>query len=292
MNVLVSLNRGYLRFFCVMLSSLLSSTERRMEVYVLHDDLEEEDFSRIRALFPEAGFHFKKMDGALCEGFPTVRRYPRTIYYRIFAPTILPESVDRILYLDCDLVVHGNIDGLYDADLGTNLFAACSHTLAFMNAFNMLRLGGGPNRTYMNTGVLLMNVKELRKVMDPEAIREYTVKNRRRLMLYDQDVLYRFFGDRVTKEDTFVYNLADRQMRFRLFYGRPHADALWVEKNNAIVHYIGRNKPWKKTYNGALGRYWYDAEREFSEREKSGARPASPARDGGAENDKNPAYLT
>ena len=90
MNVLVSLNRAYLKHFQVMLLSLSLCTESEICLYVLHEDLTENDFSRLRAVFPEVEFNFMLVNGDMCRGFPTVKRYPRLVYFRIFAPVILP----------------------------------------------------------------------------------------------------------------------------------------------------------------------------------------------------------
>ena len=257
MNVLVSINRGYLRHFRVMLFSLEQNARERLAVYVLHDDLIAEDFAENKRLFPEIEFNYVEMDIELCRGFPTVKRYPFTVYYRIFAPLILPKTVDRILYLDCDLVLHNCIDGFYNTDFEGNLFVACSNTGAFLNAFNRVRLGVRRDYVYMNTGVLLMNVAMLRDAIDVNAIREYTIRHKAILALYDQDILCRFFGNRVKKADKLVYNLSDRHYRLQNLFHAKRIDEKWVEENNVIAHYIGKNKPWKKGYKGVLGKYYH-----------------------------------
>ncbi|MBQ7163947.1 MAG: glycosyltransferase family 8 protein [Clostridia bacterium] len=265
MNVLVSINKGYVRYFEVMLHSLLRQTERKVKVFIMHDDLDENDFSAIKREFPEAEFSFVFMESSLCSGFPTVKRYPYTVYYRIFAPALLPETVEKVLYLDCDLVLHNPIDEFYDTPFDGNYFVGCSHTGKLLSFFNRARLRVGKSHVYMNTGVVLMNVAALRDALDVGVLREYTLKNKRRLMLYDQDVICRFFGDRILEENSLVYNLSDRQIRRHNFFHGGKIDAEWVEKNNVIVHYIGPNKPWKAGYKGILGEYYVSAEKDFRE---------------------------
>ena len=266
MNVLVSVNRGYMRHFYVMLASLVGNTECPVRVFVLHDDLTKEDEDRTGKLFPEIKFDFIFMDKAVYEGFPTVKRYPRTVYYRIFAPLALPDDVDRVLYLDCDLVLHNSIDGFYRTDFCGNYFVACTNAGKLLTLLNRIRLLVGRNHVYMNTGVLLMNVKALKGVMNEEAIRRYTVKNRYKLMLYDQDILCKFYGDRVLLEDKLKYNLSDRHLSRHNAFKRNKITEDWVENNNVIVHYIGTNKPWKDGYRGVLDRYYKQSERALDAR--------------------------
>ncbi|MBP5308916.1 MAG: glycosyltransferase family 8 protein [Clostridia bacterium] len=269
MNVLVSINKGYVKHFEVMLHSILRHTERSVKVFVRHDDLTEADFSVIRKEFPEAEFSFVYMESSICSGFPTVKRYPYTVYFRIFAPVLLPENVEKILYLDCDLVLHNSIDGFYDSDFGEYLFIGCSHTGKILSAFNRLRLGVGKNFVYMNTGVVLMNVIGLRRELDVDALRKYTLKNKYRLILYDQDVICRFFGDRVRSENALLYNLSDRQIKRHNFFNFRKIDGRWVEENNVIIHYIGRNKPWKEGYKGILGGYYAECAEDFGNKRKA-----------------------
>lgn len=257
-NILVTINRGYVKHFYVMLTSLLYNTANALNVYVMHDDLTAIDEEDIRRHFPTVSFSFIFMEKSFCCGFPTTKRYPYTVYYRIFAPLFLPETLDRVLYLDCDLIVHNPIDEFYDSDFKENLLIACSHAGAFLRFINKIRLGGKRKAVYMNTGVLLMNLPLLRECLDVERIKAYTRRCKRRLILFDQDILYAFFGDRVLRENALRYNLSDRQIRWHNRFHRDKITSEWVKKNNVIAHYIGRNKPWKKDYKGILGEYYHE----------------------------------
>ncbi|MBR2023301.1 MAG: glycosyltransferase family 8 protein [Clostridia bacterium] len=256
MNVLVAINKGYMRHFFVMLASLLDNVKEKLCVYVMHDDLDKADEENIRAHFQGITFRFIYMDASIFDGFPTTKRYPYTIYYRIFAPVLLPKEVERVLYLDCDLVVHNPIDTFYNQDFCDNTFVACSHTGAILRLINRLRLGVGKGNVYMNTGVLLMNVPKFRAELDVDLLKKYTRKSKRRLILFDQDVLYKFFGDKVLQADEKIYNLSDRQIRLHNAFHRDKITKEWVEQNNVIAHYIGKNKPWKTSYKGILDKYY------------------------------------
>ena len=154
------------------------------------------------------------MDNSLFKGAPKVKRYPYEIYYRIFAPIMLPETVDRILYIDCDLIVHNNIDELYNMNFEGNLFIACTQICSFLQWFNRIRLSVGENHVYINTGVMVMNIKELRALIDADKIFKFIKRNGWRMALYDQDVIFKFFGDRIRLVPARYYNLSDRHIMF------------------------------------------------------------------------------
>ncbi len=260
-NILVNINKGYVRHFLTMINSLsINNPESDFDVYVLHSNLEDSDKLHIQSnVRQNINLVYIYMDESLFKGAPKVKRYPYEIYYRIFAPMMLPESVERILYLDSDLIVHKNIDELYNLDFEGNLFIACTQIRGFVTWLNRLRMCVGKNHYYMNTGVMVMNVKELRNIIDTDKIFKFIKRNGWRMYLYDEDVLFKFYGDRIRLIDPKLYNLCDRYITFyNMRTRKPNKiDLDWVENNNVIIHYLGRNKPWKEKYKGILKDYYF-----------------------------------
>lgn len=98
MNLLFAINGGYIpTFLNCMRSVLLHGGASHYEVFILHSDLTPADEERVRAALPEVGLHFVFVDPAMFDGFPESKRYPRQIYYRIAAPLLLPDTLERIL---------------------------------------------------------------------------------------------------------------------------------------------------------------------------------------------------
>jgi UDP-glucose:(galactosyl)LPS alpha-1,2-glucosyltransferase len=259
-SLLVTLNAGYLGPLGVMLFSVLEQNPtERFRVFVLHSSLTEADLADTRALLgPENELLPIRVEPGSLLGAPTSDRYPTEIYYRIFAAKYLPKTLDRVLYLDPDLVVKGSLGPLFRMDLGNSLFAAASHVRRMMTYVNSLRLDTGRPEPYINSGVMLMNLAGLRERQDEAAVYAYIEKHRARLFLPDQDVISGLYGASILPLDPYVYNLTEK-----LFALRPESDAWldlgWIEKNTVIVHYCGRNKPWKENYVGALDGYWLAA---------------------------------
>jgi len=259
-NILVAINKGYLKYFLTMVKSLTSSNpDSFFDVYIMHSNLDDMDKALIASnISNKINPIYLYMDKSLFKGAPQVKRYPYEIYYRIFAPQLLPEHVERILYLDSDLIVHNNINELYNMNFEGNYFVACTQIRGFVTWLNRIRMGVGRKYFYMNTGVMVMNIKELRKVIEPEKIFKFIKRNGWRMYLYDQDVLFKFYGNKIRLIDPKIYNLPDRYITF---YNLRHKkknkiDLAWVEKNNVIIHYLGRNKPWKPNYKGILAGFY------------------------------------
>lgn len=258
-NILVNINKGYIPHFLTMLNSLSKSNADEMfNVFVMHSSLDDKDKDYIKSKIPEnIKLEYLFMSSELFKGAPKVKRYPYEIYYRIFAPLLLPKDITRVLYLDCDLIVHGDISKLYNMDFEDNLFIACTQIRKFLQNFNRFRMGVDKNHFYMNTGVMVMNIDKLRPLINADEIFKFIKTNGWRMCLYDQDVLFKFFGDKIKLVDARIYNLSDRLISFNNKRKKEEKiDIDWVDKNNVIVHYLGRNKPWKENYKGILKDYY------------------------------------
>lgn len=258
-NILVNINKGYIEHFLTTMNSLsMSNPNSDFDVYIMHSDLSAEDMASILLrLKSNINPIYIYMDKALFKGAPKVKRYPYEIYYRIFAPKMLPDTVDKILYIDCDLIVHNNIDELYNMSFHDNLFVACTQIRSFLQWFNRVRLTVGKDHVYINTGVMLMNIRELRTIIDIDDIFRFIKRNGWRMALYDQDVIFKFWGDRIRLVPARYYNLSDRHIMFWNMSHKNKIDADWVSNNNVVVHYLGKNKPWKNNYKGILKDYYY-----------------------------------
>ena len=223
-------------------------------MYLLSSDLAEETQQQLCRQVPAAvALHFISVPRELFEDFPETDRYPQEIYYRLAAPLLLPPELDRILYLDADIVVINPLGPLYRSDFEGKLFMACTHTRELLTRANSHRLGLEKPVPYINTGVILMELNGLRQTIDLSAVRQYALEHFDALLLPDQDILTALYGSRVKLLDSQRYNLSDRILAF---YNanplHPHHSLEWVRQNTVIIHYCGRNKPWKPGYVGIL----------------------------------------
>ncbi|RZJ82727.1 MAG: glycosyltransferase family 8 protein, partial [Chryseobacterium sp.] len=98
---------------------------------------------------------------------PTDRTsYPLNIYMRLFFPWIVKKEVDRILYLDVDMIVLDDISKLYYSDLGDHIIGAVQDPkiITFDNEWGGIRnykvLGFDAKTSYFNTGLLLIDVQK------------------------------------------------------------------------------------------------------------------------------------
>lgn len=267
-HILVTLDRNYLKVLSVMLYSLSQSDpEGVYTVYVVNNTLTEEDFASLSALLPRTELVNVQVPEDLLQNAPVSDRYPTEMYYRLFAARYLPQQLERILYLDPDLVVLHSLRSLYQIDFDGKLFAAASHIESrTFRELNRRRLHLSEHAKYLNSGVMMMNLALLRKE-SPQTIINYIQSHKATLLLPDQDVLNALYADRTVPLDPLVYNLGEKYLRLKNLH-LPPAEKLaldWVRSNTAIVHYYGRNKPWKEHYRGSLGIFYHEWEQQLQQ---------------------------
>jgi len=100
--------------------------------------------------------------------------YPLNIYMRLFIPYFIPSEVERVLYLDVDMIVQKDLSVLFDTDLEDKLVGAVldPRIISFNNEWggvkNFAALGLDGETKYFNTGLLLIPVKNGWKNRSPK----------------------------------------------------------------------------------------------------------------------------
>jgi len=136
-------------------------------------------------------------------------------------------------------------------------FAAASHTGPLMRKINEIRLDMDEESPYINSGVMLMNLEILRKEQDYQEVFDFIEKRKNFLILPDQDIISSLYGSKIYALDTFRYNMTENLYRLHAPFEKD-LDLEWVRKHSVIIHYCGRNKPWKENYIGQLDVFYQE----------------------------------
>lgn len=255
--VFFTIDNSYAPFLAVALHSAIrnASPHRQYKAFVLYQDVSEENRRRISALAkPNFEIEFIPMQSGMesitdrmsnrlrCDYFTL------TIYFRLFIPTMFPE-LDKAIYIDSDVVIPGDLAELYDLDLGENYIAACpDHSIEDVEPLvrYTMEAVGMEKGDYINSGVLLMNLKALReKEFDKHFLK----------------LLNTYHLDCIAPDQDYLNALC----RGRILYLPACWDAMPNDHkpplaNAKIIHYNLFSKPW--CYDGIQygEEFWHYAE--------------------------------
>lgn len=248
LHVACATEGDYVPHSAAMLHSLLvNTTDARVHVHYLHGpDFDSNEAKPLAEMVESIGgaISFIRVPDALSRGLPTEGFTGKATWYRIFVPQLFPD-LERIVFLDLDLIVIESLQALWETDLNGNCVAAVTNVLPRHYA-DLLAAAGFDASTYFNAGVLLMDLERMRRDRCTEAMLDYGVANADRLVLRDQDALNAVLGRRRLA-------LPPRWNCMNSFFVYPwsaevfEADALEAAKRQpAIRHFEGPgiNKPW------------------------------------------------
>lgn len=165
-----------------------------------------------------------------------------TTYYRFLLADIIKE--DKVLYLDCDLIVNKSLSELYNTNINDFYIAGVRDSYEKENCQRL-------NLTkYINAGVLLINLDLWRKDNITEKLLQWSFENQKKILWLDQDVINVVLQDKIKYLDN-IYNAQVSELKFGLT-----KDFNKIADKSVIVHYVGYKKPWQNNHF-QLSRYYY-----------------------------------
>lgn len=252
MNLLFTLNAGYLAPLKVALTSIYyNSPAKRITIWLIHDNMPIAQLDELAQFIAAFGwtFHPVTVDGHLWQDAPTEARYPKEMYFRLLAGAILPKTVQRVLYLDPDILVINDLQPLWTLDLHGQMLAAATHTglVGVTTAFNKLRLK--TDHAYFNSGIMLIDLDQARQLIHWTDIKQVIDKAGAYLMLPDQDILNYLYGQHILEIPDERWNYDTRN--YAAYFVRSHGvqDIHWIMMHTAILHFNGQPKPWNEKHD-------------------------------------------
>ena len=258
MNILLAFNSNYSLPALVLLKSLLVNNQwcREIRIYVLYSDLKPGEIRRFSQVAEESGIAkaiFLPVETDTFQDAPLHLKWiSRETYYRLLAQEMLPESVERVLYLDVDMIVMGSLEEFYHQDFEGKLLVACNrYGLGGTDPKRLEQLTLPRDTIYFNAGTLLYDLAGQRQQIDPNILYEYPVLFYQQLKYGDQDVLNAVFYGLTKFADWRVYNCFDSNTTRQRQEDR-------VRRSCKIFHYNGRGKPWTERYWGRMAWLFWD----------------------------------
>ncbi len=237
--IFFAVDDAYTPFLAVALHSLIENSSKNYyySIKILYTNISEENKRKINKYKKEnVNIEFVDLNyyiGKVKDKLYTRDYYSKTTYFRLFIANLYPQY-DKVIYLDSDIVVLGDIVDLYNVDIGNNLVAAAPDDVIQTNKvfqeYVEKVVGVADYRNYFNAGILLMNLDEFRK-FDFQQKFLYLLETIKFKVAQDQDYLNRLCKGKVRIMDKGWNRMPITQDN--------------VTKNDIkIIHYNLAYKPW------------------------------------------------
>lgn len=244
-NICLSSDDNYAQHLGVTIASILKTAKKSddLHFYILDGGISEKNKHNLLSLKSIKNFHmeFLSVNEKDFEKCPLMGNHITiATYYRFMIPTLLPQ-LDKILYLDCDIIVNDSLSRLYNEDI-SEYWMAGVEDLGYYQHRRLLKRE--TESFYVNAGILLLNLKKWREDGIEQKLFEFAEKNAEILVHQDQDVLNMVLNEK-TKPLDYKWNVQDSFFRPGDINIHPNKVLLKkAKKNPAIIHFTGKAKPW------------------------------------------------
>lgn len=248
--IFFSTDNNYVPFLDVTIRSLIAnaSKEYKYHIVVLNTGLDTEKTDKIKAMenenfrieFADISYAIKDIRDKL----PNEQHFGLATWYRLFIQSLFPQY-DKILYLDCDIVVLGDISELYNTDLEDNYIAGVIenwilHSPVF--SYYTREAVGIESKEYINAGIMVIDLKKFRE-------NEIEQKFVKLINTYNFDV--------IDPDQSYINYLCHGKIKYLPFeWNRTPLENVTCE-NPKIVHYALGAKPWHNP-DMFLGYYFWE----------------------------------
>ena len=186
---------------------------------------------------------------------PIPKPFTIEMYFRLVAQLNFPEDLERIIWIDMDVICLKNIRDNYFQDFeGKSLIACRDFSCDKENwIYHCRDLGLSDSHTYFNSGIMILNLNKLRQNTSINKIMK-TCGDLRDVLIYpDQDIMNALYENDVKYESKFF--------NYQFYWKYPINDDNL--KQICLLHYMGKDKPWMIRYINKTSKYYWDVEKEL-----------------------------
>lgn len=246
-HVTCNTDNKYAQHCNAMLCSLFDHNKNlHFHVHILTHNLSEDNITQLKSLAKRYNeeLTFYEVDESKLEGVKFRKQNPlsKAAYYRILLPEIIDKSINKILYLDCDIIIIDEISEIFEYEIDNYALGACIDASPF-NQQHRKQLGLGINEYAFNSGVMIINLDYWRKKNAEQELLRYSKRDRKQVLLHDQDSLNYVFKHQWLAIPP-KWNHAAMSIIQRL-PGEKDFDFYEYAYEPKLIHYAGKEtKPW------------------------------------------------
>ena len=241
---------NYVNQTVVSMKSALEHNEQ-VEFIIMYSKLSAESMQKLGAV--GGSLRLIKMDESQFADLTLSKWVTVQAWFRIKLPDLC-KDLDKVLYLDCDTLIRGNLDELFSMDLTGKYLAGVKDVWGVLKYVKRLGMKSG---VYVNSGMLLFNCDYCRKEHFFDKVVDFAKNNAKIIEFCDQDSI-----NKVVDEYKLVispkYNLMDTWWRggYYEFEGEEETEYLQSKENPVIVHLTGLKPAFKGCGNKFKDEWW------------------------------------
>ncbi len=228
-NVCLAADDGYAVHAGTVIASILLNSQASFVFYLIDEGISENNKKSLeemlilgsgKIIFLEVSQKYK----SFFRDTKTHKYITLPTYYRLILEELLPKEINRVIYLDCDVIVNDDLATLYRWKLEKG------KVIGGVKDLNWRRSN---EQNYINPGVMLVDLEAMRCGKYQEKLLNYIENNRKAIKLGDQEIINTVLAEKICLLPA-EWNLQTSNFVNRSSYVR----------RPKIIHYVGKQKPW------------------------------------------------
>lgn len=272
-NVMYASDDNFVEVMATSIVSLLENNKSYyIDIYIVSDNISYKNKELINSMvltYENCKIVFVEMpdlDEIIGETVD-IKRYAKSMFSRILVGSLCPAELEKILYIDCDTMILGDVSEIYFDNLQGKVFGAVNdcRNIRYNNNLGMKKAS-----VYINTGVLIINLSEYREKNYEKLLIDKIYKHNGQLEFPDNDIICRYMEDEICYIPP-KYNAisvlfsCNREQLIRLrkpqlMYSKAEYDE--AVNNPTIVHFttcfLLPARPWFENYEHKFAKRYLD----------------------------------
>lgn len=245
---LINEKNEYARHLAAVIASIMEQSKVFWNIYIIYTELSRNSKEKLMQL--EKKYHLKlnfiQLQNEMIEQFELGKgtHLNKIVFGRLFLPNIISDE-ERAIYMDIDMIVNKPLEEVYEADLENFSIGAIPDGVKDQK-LSKRRLKFSEEKIYFNAGLMLMDLKKLRKNGMMNTVIEYCANPDMELKLNEQDGLNIIFENDF-KELPQIWNCTHGVLE----------EKKYSLNEIGIIHYTGEIKPWDcRDHSPFKNEYW------------------------------------
>jgi lipopolysaccharide biosynthesis glycosyltransferase len=244
-NIVCVADENYIQHTAVMLCSLFeNNANKNFHVYLLTTGIKTDTEKRLQSLCAQYYATLTCTTYSIKElSYLPIGQWNTIMYLKLLIPKLLPNNIDRCLFLDVDMIINADITPLYNIDLNNEIIAATEDIPDCTK--HKQRLGLKQTDIYINSGVIVCNLLKWRELENKKSIIDFT-KFISKIITNEQDVIALYFKGNI-KLLPIKWNMTTFYfMRKPKIFEKYLPQLKEARKHPGIIHFACPIKPWFK----------------------------------------------
>lgn len=229
-NIAYSVDNNFIKYAIISIISIIKNDKKKYHFHIFYSNISDDNLNKIKELELEGcALTLYKININIFKNMQVKENLPISMYFRLIIPQVLHPFVDKVLYLDADIICINELNDIFSYNLKNKIAGVINH--AYIDPY-VSSLSLNHTEYYFNSGVMLINTEEWKS---NKILEKFLIKiNESNYKYPDQDVLNILLENRILYLDG-KYNRFIENVR--------------RNDNTTLIHYTGTPKPWKAWYN-------------------------------------------